>query len=129
MKFQICSTAVFLLLAFPPIGWALGDSASAATTPEFNCDLVPYPDKAGAYASADPRPLQQVYAEERQHGFEKGTVYVVLSFDASGSVVNASIDRSVGNRNIDLAALKWAFCTKIKPGKSSTATIPVMFRW
>lgn len=119
------STGLILLLQ-------LSDTRNVAQSqgvPEFKCSEVPFPDQAGSYASADPSPLHQVYVEERQHGFKEGTVYVGLSFDVSGTVVSASISRSAGNRNIDLAALNWAFCTKIKPGKAQNSTIPVMFRW
>ena len=97
--------------------------------PKFDCTNVPYPGETGSFASASPAALHDFFVAEKKSGFTDGTTRVLLSFDASGDVVTASISRSSGNRDADQAAMNWAMCTKIKPGKASNAILPVMFRW
>ncbi len=97
--------------------------------PEFDCSGVMPPDEVGSYSTTNPEPLHAFYAAARESGFDGGTARIRLYFDASGRVVSAAVARSSGDQNVDRAALNWAMCTRIKPGKASTAIQPVMFRW
>lgn len=97
--------------------------------PTFDCSGVIPPNEAGSFASANPAALRDFYAAARESGFDGGTARIELAFDATGTVVSASVSKSSGNRAADQAALNWAFCTKVKPGKESSTILPVMFRW
>lgn len=123
------STIVFPLLLALSGGQVQEPPSPGPEIPEFDCRNVPFPTEAGGYSSADPTPLHAVYVEARQRGFKDGTARIALQFDASGSVVSATVVRSSGNSDVDRASLNWAYCTRIKPGKPMRATVPVMFRW
>ena len=123
----LSATAVSFLLVF--LGAMVQESPSTPDVPEFDCRDVPSPTDAGGYSSADPSPLHAVYAAARKRGFKDGTARIALQFDGNGKVVSASVARSSGDRDLDRASMNWAFCTRIKPGKPTRATVPVMFRW
>lgn len=123
------STIVFPLLLALSGGQVQEPPSPGPEIPEFDCRNVPFPTEAGGYSSADPTPLYDVYVAARKRGFKDGTARIALQFDETGAVVSASVARSSGDRDVDRAAMNWAFCTRIKPGKPTRATVPVMFRW
>ena len=70
--------------------------------------------------------------EENRRGIE-GTTVLIVSIDASGSVLDVSVEKSSGNRNLDREAVKaakrWRFNPETRDGRkvASRVRVPVEF--
>jgi protein TonB len=57
-----------------------------------------------------------VYPKEEERRGIQGTVTVLLTYDATGTVTAVDVIKSSGNRNLDRAAVKAAQRWKVNPG-------------
>ena len=57
-----------------------------------------------------------VYPREEERRGITGTVTVLLTYDANGTVTAVDVIKSSGNRNLDRAATKAAMRWKVNPG-------------
>ena len=70
--------------------------------------------------------------EEERRGIE-GTAVLIVSIDPNGNVLDVSVERSSGNRNLDREAVKaarrWRFNPEVRDGKkiASRVRVPVAF--
>ena len=70
--------------------------------------------------------------EENRRGIG-GTTVLIVSIDATGSVLEVSVEKSSGNRNLDREAVKaakrWRFNPEVRDGKkvASRVRVPVDF--
>ena len=70
--------------------------------------------------------------EERRRGIE-GTTILIVTIDASGTVLDVSVEKSSGNRNLDREAVKaarrWRFNPEQRDGRKveSRVRVPVEF--
>lgn len=70
--------------------------------------------------------------EENRRGIE-GTTVLIVSIDASGGVLDVSVEKSSGNRNLDREAVKaakrWRFNPETRDGRkvASRVRVPVEF--
>ncbi|RZA21769.1 MAG: energy transducer TonB, partial [Lysobacteraceae bacterium] len=70
--------------------------------------------------------------EELRRGIQ-GTTVLIVSIDASGSVLDVEVERSSGNRNLDRAAVaaarRWKFNAEVRDGRkvASRVRVPVDF--
>ena len=97
---------------------------------------TPPPPEQDYGGSVDPTArslnLPRYPPEEMRRGVT-GTTILILTYDVSGTVIDVTVDKSSGNRNLDRAAMQAARRWKINPGTrggqkvAGQAKVPVVF--